>query len=143
VVVASEPDAEPIPLLRRSQRRFECQEAKRQRNVEAVVMEVAAAMGSEVSHDPVDKDWTARLFTHIRVDAPKTMLMSAHKLTGVGVELASVIRVQSDRGCIRRLVKFLRTQECEARAHTPPITPRQGDLVRYYEVPLDLWAGAM
>jgi hypothetical protein len=59
-------DEQPIPLVKRVEHRLGYQEAKRQMNIEDVVVEAQIDIEEdpEVSSDPVDEDWIARFFTN-------------------------------------------------------------------------------
>jgi hypothetical protein len=59
-------DDEAFPLIVRAKRRLEYQEAKRQLNLDEILVEAAEDIANEpeVSTDPVDEDWIVRFFGH-------------------------------------------------------------------------------
>jgi hypothetical protein len=77
-------ELEPTFLLTRVRERMQFQEAKRQLNVEQVVLEAANELRNErASGEPVDEDWIARLFGTVQdVSSPQMQKLWAKILAG-------------------------------------------------------------
>jgi hypothetical protein len=66
IIILGSADAELRDILHRAGERLAYQEARRQQNIEAVIDRAAALLPEEVSSEPINSDWTARLFEGVQ-----------------------------------------------------------------------------